>query len=187
MPLSGNIAPLFLDLGTRRRWVVSYTLLQLYPSVSIGQEAAWVPERVWKLWRRENSCTTSVTVSVEDQQRTLSLQHYCLFNITAASGRWRYFPSSDPGRSHCSSRTEHFPHLNTHSLATLSVRRTELDITYFTRSSNLWRPIPTLLPVYISPESEKPNQLIAQQPASFSDTKSSGQGWCIKPFVNRNS
>jgi hypothetical protein len=39
-----------LDLGTRWRWVVSFTLRPLYPRgktpAAIRQEAEWVPERM---------------------------------------------------------------------------------------------------------------------------------------------
>jgi hypothetical protein len=57
---SGCIDPRILDLGT------SYRCGQLHapaalspgkePSVPIGQTAGWVPEPVWKTWRREKSC-----------------------------------------------------------------------------------------------------------------------------------
>jgi hypothetical protein len=48
-----------LELGTRWRWVVSFTPLPLYPPekvlpLPIGLEAGWAPETVWTLLRREN-------------------------------------------------------------------------------------------------------------------------------------
>jgi hypothetical protein len=56
---SGGIAPCFLDLGTRWKWVVSFTPWPLYPSgkdplVPTGQEAGWAPELLWTRWWREN-------------------------------------------------------------------------------------------------------------------------------------
>jgi hypothetical protein len=51
-----------LDLGTRWRWVVSFTPLPHYPpgtqpTVPIREEAGWALEPVLTLWRREKSCT----------------------------------------------------------------------------------------------------------------------------------
>jgi len=52
-----GIDPLTLNLGARYRGVVSITprphyTLEINP-VPTGQEAVWVPERVWTFWRRE--------------------------------------------------------------------------------------------------------------------------------------
>jgi hypothetical protein len=60
---SGCIDPYFLYLGTGWRWVVSFTLLLLYPRgksppplpVPIGKKAGWASKPVWTTWRRENS------------------------------------------------------------------------------------------------------------------------------------
>jgi len=42
-----------LDLGTRKRLVVSFTTRSLYPGTHwIG---GWSPEAVWTRWRRRNS------------------------------------------------------------------------------------------------------------------------------------
>jgi hypothetical protein len=60
---------------------------------------------------------------------------------------------------------ERLPYLIIHSQANLSVRRRPRDVICFTRSYNLWRPIQALLP-----QTNLINQLIAQQPASFSLT-----------------
>jgi hypothetical protein len=46
---SGGIAPRILDLDTKWRWVVSFTLL-----VPIRQEVWWAPGPIWMRWRREN-------------------------------------------------------------------------------------------------------------------------------------
>jgi hypothetical protein len=50
----GSTAP-FLDLGTRRGWVVSVTPRGKEPPVPIVQEAVWAPERVWRQRLEENS------------------------------------------------------------------------------------------------------------------------------------
>jgi hypothetical protein len=55
---SGGMAPRFLDLGTRWRWVVNFTLRPLYSweetPIPIGQKAVWAPEPVWtQQWRRQ--------------------------------------------------------------------------------------------------------------------------------------
>jgi hypothetical protein len=47
------------DLGTRWRWVVSFTSRPLYsrgksPEVPIGERVRWTQEPVWTLWSREN-------------------------------------------------------------------------------------------------------------------------------------
>jgi hypothetical protein len=52
---SGCIAPRLLDLGTRWRWVVSFTPRSLYPRgkhslIPTGLEAGWAPEPVWTRW-----------------------------------------------------------------------------------------------------------------------------------------
>jgi hypothetical protein len=48
---------IILYLGTRWRWVVSFTPRSLYPQartpVTFGQEAGWAPESVLTLWRRK--------------------------------------------------------------------------------------------------------------------------------------
>jgi hypothetical protein len=49
---SGGIASHVLDLGTRWRWVVSFTPRPLYP-VSIVWEAEWAPEPFCTRWWRE--------------------------------------------------------------------------------------------------------------------------------------
>jgi hypothetical protein len=55
---SGGITPCILDLGTTWRCVVSFMPRPLYPrgkstTIPIGWEAEFVPEPVWKRWRRE--------------------------------------------------------------------------------------------------------------------------------------
>jgi hypothetical protein len=60
---SGGIAQRILNLGTRWRWVISFTLRPLYSRkespVPIGLEAGWASELVWTGGRREISlpCT----------------------------------------------------------------------------------------------------------------------------------
>jgi hypothetical protein len=55
---SGGIAPRILNLGTRRRWAISFMPKALTPReralVPVVWEAEWVPEPVWTWWRREN-------------------------------------------------------------------------------------------------------------------------------------
>jgi hypothetical protein len=48
---NGCIAPRILDLGTRWRWMVSFTPRPLYPH---EKEAGWAPEPLWTRWWREN-------------------------------------------------------------------------------------------------------------------------------------
>jgi hypothetical protein len=53
----------FLDLGTRWRWVVSFTPLLLFslkkePLVPVGQEDGWTPEPVRTIQREETFCTS---------------------------------------------------------------------------------------------------------------------------------
>jgi hypothetical protein len=53
-----------LNLGTRWRWVASFTPLPLYPRgkhrpVPIVWKAGWTPEPVWRLWSWEISCPLS--------------------------------------------------------------------------------------------------------------------------------
>jgi hypothetical protein len=53
-----------LDLGTRWRWEAILTPLPIYPPgkdppVPIGQEAGWVPEPVWALWRGAKSLSAA--------------------------------------------------------------------------------------------------------------------------------
>jgi hypothetical protein len=48
---------IILKLGTRWRWVVSFTHRPLYPSgkyspVTVVKRAGWAPDPVWTLWRR---------------------------------------------------------------------------------------------------------------------------------------
>ena len=54
-----GMALLTLNLGTRWRWVVSFTLRPLYPRnrtpMPIEWEAWLAEEPVWTLWRREKS------------------------------------------------------------------------------------------------------------------------------------
>jgi hypothetical protein len=50
---SGHIDPHFLDLGTIRRWEVSFTPRPLYPRENSPQypfEVGWTPELVWTTW-----------------------------------------------------------------------------------------------------------------------------------------
>jgi hypothetical protein len=58
---SRGIAPLILDLGARRGWVVSITARLLYPGkdpVPIVQEAGWAPGLVWTC--AKNLTTTGI-------------------------------------------------------------------------------------------------------------------------------
>jgi hypothetical protein len=54
-----GIAPLILNLGTKWRWVVNFTTLQLYfqerTCAQVEQETGWYPEPVWTLWEKESS------------------------------------------------------------------------------------------------------------------------------------
>jgi hypothetical protein len=47
---SGCVYPRILDLGTRWRWVVSFTPRPLYP---LDSRWGWAPEPAWTTWRRE--------------------------------------------------------------------------------------------------------------------------------------
>jgi hypothetical protein len=60
-----------LDLGTRWRWVVSFTLRSYYSPVSIGQETGWAPEPVSTIWKREKSLAPaeSLTPAVQPVAR----------------------------------------------------------------------------------------------------------------------
>jgi len=59
----GGLDPLFLNLGTGWRWVVSVTPQPLYPRegtlVPTVQEAGWAPEWVWTFRRKEPSLATA--------------------------------------------------------------------------------------------------------------------------------
>jgi hypothetical protein len=66
-----SYSSIILELGTRLRRVISFTLLPLYtvekkPLVPNGQEVVLTPGLVWTLWRREKSCT------VGNRTRTIS-------------------------------------------------------------------------------------------------------------------
>jgi hypothetical protein len=54
------IDPHFLDLGTSWMWVISLTLLPLYPRERAPRThriwIGWTPEPVWTTWRNENCC-----------------------------------------------------------------------------------------------------------------------------------
>jgi hypothetical protein len=54
-----DITPPILNLGTRRRWVISFTPRLLFHRertlVSIELEACWATEPVWTFWRSEKS------------------------------------------------------------------------------------------------------------------------------------
>jgi hypothetical protein len=52
---SGGTAPRILNLGTRCRWVVSFTLWLITWPLPIRREARWAPEPVWTKWRREKN------------------------------------------------------------------------------------------------------------------------------------
>jgi hypothetical protein len=57
----GGIAPRILNLETKWRWVISFTLQPLYPG-EIAHGTHWIggpraPETVWTRWRRENPYT----------------------------------------------------------------------------------------------------------------------------------
>jgi hypothetical protein len=49
---SGGIAPFILGLGTRWRWVVSFTPRK-EPLIPTGKESGWAPEPVWTRWWKE--------------------------------------------------------------------------------------------------------------------------------------
>jgi hypothetical protein len=44
-----------LDLGSRQRWVVSFTPLPLYPRDPLYRRLGGPPEPVWTSWKREKS------------------------------------------------------------------------------------------------------------------------------------
>lgn len=55
---SGGISPR-IEVGTRWRWVVSFTLRPVYLwgiKCPIGYEAGWALESVWTLWQRKRVC-----------------------------------------------------------------------------------------------------------------------------------
>jgi hypothetical protein len=52
---STGIAPLILNLGTRWRWVVSFTPRPLYHRDRIPAPSGWAPQPVWTFWREKIS------------------------------------------------------------------------------------------------------------------------------------
>jgi len=65
---SRGTAPRILNLGTRWRWVVSFTSLLLYPWGPREYEAEWTPKPVWMRWREHNpgySARSLVTILTE--------------------------------------------------------------------------------------------------------------------------
>jgi hypothetical protein len=63
---SGGIAPRIPNLGTMRRWVVSFTYPRAIPpekepTVPIGKGVGWTPGPVWTQWRGEKIPTPAET------------------------------------------------------------------------------------------------------------------------------
>jgi hypothetical protein len=50
-----------LDLGTRWKWVVSFTPRPLYP---LGKDPGWAPEPVWTLWNKKKSLAPAVNLTL---------------------------------------------------------------------------------------------------------------------------
>jgi len=56
---SGGIAPCILNLGTRCRWMVSFTAWPLYIEGKGPPSTTWV--RGWAWWKREKNPIISLT------------------------------------------------------------------------------------------------------------------------------
>jgi hypothetical protein len=73
---SGGIVPRILDLGTRWRWVVSYTPRPLYPQ---GKNTWYlVPEPVWARWWREQFPIPTGTRTPDHPARSPALSRFLL-------------------------------------------------------------------------------------------------------------
>jgi hypothetical protein len=76
-------APRILQLGTRWKWVVSFTPRPLYlpgkePLASIGWEAGWAPEAVWTRWWREIFSAPTGTRTPDHPSRNPALYHWAI-------------------------------------------------------------------------------------------------------------
>jgi hypothetical protein len=80
---SGGIAPRILDLGTRCRWVVSFTPRPLYPQGKnpwciLDRRLGGAPETVWTRWWREKFRAPPGTRSPDHQTRSPALCHWAI-------------------------------------------------------------------------------------------------------------
>ena len=81
---SGGSAPLSLNLGTRRRSIVSFIPRLVYapthkeePLVYTEEKAGWVPLLVWMLWRRKQNLLLSLRI----KQRFLGCSAHSLATV----------------------------------------------------------------------------------------------------------
>jgi hypothetical protein len=70
-----------LDLDTRCRWVVSFTLSTALFRAKGSQEAGWAPEPIWTLWSTEKSLAPSGNWTTAVQ---LLARHYTVWAISAS-------------------------------------------------------------------------------------------------------
>jgi hypothetical protein len=49
----GELSSIILDLSTRYKWMISFTLLQLYSRVPIAYKVGWTSQLVCMLWSKE--------------------------------------------------------------------------------------------------------------------------------------